>query len=215
MTENIKVKYLECVYRLIEEEGMEAVSIRRVAKEMGSNSATLYRHFDSVEHLICMAAVRYLEPYLNDIKESGALAKNPLQQNFKLWEKFCTYSFEKPEIFEMLFFGQYKDNLMDIMYEYYDIYKGGFIDLDAFSITFLFTSDIFERNYMFYRRAANQGLFSMEYAQMYSDLQVYAYHGMLLECITNHYTGADTERMIRKFIDYDNKLLSMILNKTE
>ena len=54
---------------------------------------------------------------------------------------------------------------MDIMYEYYDIYKNAFLELDAFSISFLFTADIFERNYVFCRRGTNQGILSQELAK--------------------------------------------------
>lgn len=203
---NIKKKYIDCVYELLETEGIEGISIRRVAKELNCNSASLYRYFDNVEYLICLASIKYLEPYLKDVKEYSSKIKNPLELNAKLWENYCRYSFKKPEIFEMLFFGQYKDSLMDIMYEYYDIYKDAFLELDAFSISFLFTADIFERNYVFYRRGANQGILSQELAKKLANMEVYMFHGMLCECKEKHYEGKDLENKVQEFVTYSKTL---------
>lgn len=199
MSGEIKKQYIDCVYKILETEGLQAVSIRRIAKEVGCNSATLYRYFNDVEQLICLTSIRYLDPYLEDIREASKTIRNPIELNQRLWTRLAVYAFHRPTVFEMLFFGQYKENLMDFMYEYYDIYTDGFQDLDGFSITFLFNGSIFERNYMFYRRAVGMGYLTQEAAKLISDVEVYMFHGMLLECKETQYSTAEIEQKVALF----------------
>lgn len=210
MSENIKKKFIDCVYHIIETEGVSAVSVRRVSREVGCNSAILYRQFQNMEHLICLASIKYLEPYLVDIATCTRKIRNPVELNYKLWESFCRYSFTNPEIFEMLFFGQFKDNLMDIMYDYFDIYQDQFSELDGFSVSFLFSSDIFERDYMFFRRGANMGYVSEAQTRNISRMEVYMYHGMLQECKENKYKGEELEQKIQEFLTYQKILAGLI-----
>ena len=47
------VKYfVDATIEIIEKEGYEAVTIRKVADIAGYNSATLYNYFDNLEHLL-------------------------------------------------------------------------------------------------------------------------------------------------------------------
>ena len=42
--------YIQKAHEIIQQEGIQAVSIRRIAKEMGCSSASLYRYFDNVQN---------------------------------------------------------------------------------------------------------------------------------------------------------------------
>ena len=59
------VKYfVDATIEIIEKEGYEAVTIRKVADIAGYNSATLYNYFDNLEHLLFFASMRYLQDYI-------------------------------------------------------------------------------------------------------------------------------------------------------
>ena len=52
--------YIQKAHEIIQQEGIQAVSIRRIAKEMGCSSASLYRYFDNVSELLYYAELRIL-----------------------------------------------------------------------------------------------------------------------------------------------------------
>ena len=64
----VKRKYIEAAYRLLERDGLEGVSIRKVADEIGCSSAALYRHFPDVNRLTAVASARFLRPYLDNAR---------------------------------------------------------------------------------------------------------------------------------------------------
>ena len=61
--------YIERAYEIIEREGVEAVSIRRMAREFGCSSTSMYRYFTNVEELIYYANIIFLDEYLQRLKE--------------------------------------------------------------------------------------------------------------------------------------------------
>ena len=209
MKQDVKKQYIEWVYKLLQTEGVSGVSIRRVANEVGCNSATLYRYFNDLEHLICIASVKYLEPYIEDIKNYSSTIINPVELNLKLWERFSFYAFHNADIFETIFFGSYSTNLMELMYEYYEIYASNFSGLDGFAVSFIFNSDIFERDYMFYRRAANMGYLSPDASRLLAQTGVYMFHGLLIECRKNDYSMEELDCKASEFISN----LTTIVNK--
>ena len=54
----------------MKEDDIDKISIRKIAKRAGYNSATIYYYFEDLEHLILFASIRYLREY------TSALAKN-------------------------------------------------------------------------------------------------------------------------------------------
>ena len=52
-----KRKYIEAAYELLERDGVQGVSIRKVAEEVGCSSAALYRHFPDIEKLVAVSSL--------------------------------------------------------------------------------------------------------------------------------------------------------------
>ena len=67
-----KQKFIKVTSEILQEEGREGVNIRRVASEAGCTSAVLYKHFDNLEHLIMLASIQFLEPYMRIMNEMSA-----------------------------------------------------------------------------------------------------------------------------------------------
>ena len=60
-------RFIEETYRIISTEGREALSIRRLARDMRCNSANIYRYFKDLDELVTYASLRYLTAYLGDV----------------------------------------------------------------------------------------------------------------------------------------------------
>lgn len=178
---NKKQQFINCAYEILQTEGVSQLSIRRLAKEMGCTSTVLYTYFDSVEHLITLTSVRYLEGYIADFKRITNEVHDPLELNIKLWERFTTYALEHVDVFELLFFGKYKESLVDIIYEYYEIFSQEFEDLDGLIVSVMFNGDLRERDYIMYRRAASMGYIDLQMASTLAQMDEYMFHGLLMD----------------------------------
>ena len=65
-----KRDYIKKTQEIILSEGREAASIRRIAKEMGCSSASLYRYFDNQAELIYYAELNQLSGYIKRLNEA-------------------------------------------------------------------------------------------------------------------------------------------------
>lgn len=198
---NKKQQFLNATYEILNKEGVLGVSIRRLAKEVGCTSTVIYRYFDNVEHLITMASVRYLEGYIADFKRYTKEIRDPLELNLMLWERFVSYALENVDVFEMLFFGTYKESLVDIIYEYYELFSEKFENMDGLIVSVVFNGNLRERDYIMYRRAASMGYMELDAAEKLSYMDVYMFHGLLMEYKFQKLGKEEIETNAKKFTD--------------
>lgn len=115
--------FIEATEEIIRSEGVEGVSINKVAKLAGYNSATIYNYFDSIDHLILYASMNYLKDYINDLnKEIDEKFDNALIIYKKIYKVFNKHSFKSPEIFYNMFFSKYSKYLDVIIQNYLQIF---------------------------------------------------------------------------------------------
>lgn len=60
--------FIEATLKIIEEEGAENLTIRKVSDLADYNSATLYNFFSSPDKLLAFSSLSYLKYYSNDLK---------------------------------------------------------------------------------------------------------------------------------------------------
>ena len=56
----IFARFINAAAEIMEEEGVESLTLRKVSGRAGYNSATLYNYFNDLEHLVACASVRWL-----------------------------------------------------------------------------------------------------------------------------------------------------------
>lgn len=111
--------FVECARQLIAEEGPSGISIRRIAERAGYHNSTIYFYFPDVEYLIALASVRAFEEYSRDLSQISSLEDGNPSVFYPVWESFCRAAFAQPLFFHAFFFGKYKDQLTDILNQYY------------------------------------------------------------------------------------------------
>jgi AcrR family transcriptional regulator len=88
--------------RLLDREGTEAVTMRRVAKAVGITPMAVYRHFADRDGLLnALADGGFLE--LAARVEGTALPKDPEKQLTAISNIFLDFALEKPRMFELMF----------------------------------------------------------------------------------------------------------------
>lgn len=115
--------FIDAANEIIDADGIDALSIRKVAEKAGYNSATLYNYFSNLKHLTYVSCIRYLREYADDLPFYLGNAPSPLDQYFRIWECFCIHAFDKPDIYELLFFGDLEEESFDHSFKsYYDVF---------------------------------------------------------------------------------------------
>lgn len=193
-----KIKYVRITGEILEKEGMEGVSIRKVAERAGCTSAVLYKHFENKEHLIMLASIRFLEPYINEFMELVERTDiSPLQMDLMLWKCFIHEAFKNQPYYALMFFSEQKDMLEECVYEYYQMFPEMQKRFDGFAASIIFSNNLQERELAHLRRASGAGLITMENARLLSKLSVAVFGGMFVQHSGDAHAAEECCQLIR------------------
>ena len=118
----VMMYFIEATQELILNEGIENLSIKKIADTAGYNTATIYNYFEDLEELILYSSIDYLKIYLKDLRNEIKSDMKAIEMYKTIYKVFVYHSFEKPEIFHTLFFGKYSYKLEKIIKKYYEIF---------------------------------------------------------------------------------------------
>lgn len=130
--DDIKVKriiriFINSTIDIIQNESLESVTVRSVAKKSGYNAATIYNYFDNNRQLIFFASLSFLEDYFKDIDHIiKSNDKEPMEQYIKLWEIFCQYSYQNPKIYYSIFGENIDENFKSMIEKYFKVFPENF-----------------------------------------------------------------------------------------
>ncbi len=194
-----KIKYVQITGDILEKEGIEGVTIRKVAEKAGCTSAVLYKHFENKEHLIMLASIKFLEPYIIEfMKQTVRKDITSVQMDLLLWKCFIYEAFKNKRYYELMFFSSQKDMLEEYVYEYYQMFPEVNRHFDGFAASIIFSNNLSEREFIRLRRAANAGLITTENALLLSRLTVAVFTGSFIQ-----YSGAEMTEADIKFATED------------
>ena len=197
-----KRKYIEAAYELLVRDGLDGVSIRKVADEVGCSSAALYRHFPDIDKLIAVASMRFFRDYIEDASVLSKVDLNPLELNLQLWECLAYYSFRNADVFENLFFGNADGSLYtEAAAEYFEQYPEDLVGLKDFMLDMFKNATISERDSILLNRAAEYGMLTNDAAAYLCKVDSYLYRGMLSDVRGRDLAEDDFRWVTREFMD--------------
>lgn len=176
-----KLDLIFAVHEMLKTTSPELIKIRDVAAAANCNSAIIYRHFDNLDHLILIASIKFLEDYLFDLQDVTRNNTDPLEVEITTWRIFAKYAFMHIEVFDLLFWGKYKENLGDSIYEYYKMFPEQWQHLNGLYTIVFFNNDLQERNRVILDQAANAGYFKPSDVPLLANLQCCFLHGMMMD----------------------------------
>ncbi|NMM65304.1 TetR/AcrR family transcriptional regulator [Clostridium sp. P21] len=180
--------FIEAAVHIMDEEGIEFVTIRKVSDLAGYNSATLYNYFESLDELILFASIRYLKEYTLNLKEYIKSAKNSLERYYKIWECFCRYSFSNPKIYNNIFFGNHSNSIFQIIKEYYSIFPEELGEHPEELMPMLLKSNLYERNLALLKILAADGYLKEGCLNDINEMTILLYQGMITKILNNEET---------------------------
>ena len=191
--------YIERAYEIIEREGVEAVSIRRMAREFGCSSTSMYRYFTNVEELIYYANIIFLDEYLQRLKEQESGWKDIWDRHFGIWEGYCRTAFDHPRAFNILFFSTTSKKLTNAIREFYEMFPERINIVSHYLQVMLQSTDLLERDMVMVRRCVEEGVIKPENAGKMNHMVCFLYKGYLKDILDYGIKKEEIEPRVRQF----------------
>lgn len=152
-----KKQFISTAYKIVQEEGVTALSIRRLGRALNCNTANLYRYFSSLEELTLYVALDNLQGYLNDISKLFQMENDCVSRYYGVWHCFCTHAFAHAHLFNLLFFSKHSSELYKIIPDYYAMFPNELEKIDS-SLQFIFLQGDFDyRDFLMLDEIVKQG----------------------------------------------------------
>ncbi|WP_066074173.1 TetR/AcrR family transcriptional regulator [Neobacillus soli] len=177
--------FVDATAEIIEEEGLEKVTIRKVADKAGYNSATIYQYFSEVSHLIFFASMKFLKSYTDEVAVYIEKGTNPVEKYLLAWECFCQHSFKQPQIFHAVFIMDLGDQPEKLLEDYYKIYPSDLVNIPEELKTTLFQRNVSKRGRSFLELALREGYIKEENVDAINELTILVWQGMLTNILNN------------------------------
>ncbi len=172
--------FITAADQIIQEEGIENATIRKIAKRAGYNSATIYNYFNDLEHLIFFTKISHLEIYKTRLYEEIPDNLDPLDELKKVFRIFVEETFKNPNDFYDLFFSKYSLQLNETVTLYHKIYPERLETENKRLKAMLSKNDIYKRNMALVDNCVENGYFpNKEDAERINELMILTYSGLL------------------------------------
>ncbi|MFT8319663.1 MAG: TetR/AcrR family transcriptional regulator [Bacillus sp. (in: firmicutes)] len=195
--------FIDATSEIIETEGIDKVTIRKVADKAGYNSATIYNYFSEVSHLIFFASMKFLKEYTEDVSVQMGKGKNSLEKYLLAWESFCKHSFRQPQIFHAIFIMDLGDNPENLLEHYYQLYPADLTNIDEHIKPILVERNLWKRGKSILELAQQEGLLKAENVEAVNEMTILIWQGMFTNVLNNRkkYTTAEAANVTLKYIN--------------
>lgn len=114
--------FIRTTRQIIDDEGISQVTIRKIAKASGYNSATIYLYFRDLDELMCLASLSYVEDLIRDWVEGLKTPRSTIDTYCFSWELFASYAFKQPEVYNHLFYYPHSRPFAETVHYYNELF---------------------------------------------------------------------------------------------
>ena len=198
--------FVNAASEILDKEGMEGLTLRKVAQKAGYNSATLYNYFHDLDHLIMYASMGYFHTYIEKLAVCIDRVRDPYQRFFSTWKFFCTSAFEYPHAFYNLFYGRYSGEVEEIIRGYYRVFPEKLAGMDETVRDMLFYGVLADRNMGLLRPLVEAGCLTEEQAPVFNEIMLSCFKELLMQKMSQG-DGLDNAALVDKQIGYIHAIL--------
>lgn len=201
------IKYfIETAYEIIECDGLESITIRKVAEKAGYNGATIYNYFENLNHLTFLASMLYMKEYTSNLFQYTKNCKNSLDTYLAVWDCYLYYSFKRPDIYHAIFFPVFTKNHEEYIKQFYELYPD---DINLHNPTIqnmLLTYNIHERDLSLLNDCVKEGFLSKDDVFTINDMFYLMYESMLVRVLRKNISPAKGKDTLNEYV---RKILSL------
>ncbi|ADK15839.1 MULTISPECIES: TetR/AcrR family transcriptional regulator [Clostridium] len=203
--------FIDAASKIMDEEGVQSITIRKVADMAGYNSATLYNYFENLDELILYASIRHLREYTFSLSQYINALHDNIDKYYEIWKYFCKYSFSNPEIYNNIFFVKHSNSISNIIEEYYSIFPEELGDHSENLLPMLLKSNLYERNLALLKIIADNGYLKPECLNDLNQMTILLYQGMLNKILNDEQTSS-VEECSETMLRYIKQLTTSFIN---
>lgn len=177
--------FIQATIKIIQEDSISAVTIRKVSNHAGYTSATLYNYFDNLSHLIFLANMTHLEDYNKKLFACISDCKNPIEIYMAVCKCFSIHAYENPEIFTHLFFSQEREKYDEYTKQYYDLYPEKQDTVYPKLLDNMFhINNLYNRSFIMLKQCIEENYIEEEKAKDFNDICL-RFNKTILEDVSN------------------------------
>ena len=192
--------YIKKTQEIILAEGREAASIRRIAKEMGCSSASLYRYFENQAELIYYAELNQLSGYIKRLNAAEKNWHNIWDRYVGIWDCYCREAFRNPDVYDLLFLKSENTKLNASITEYYEMFPEALGETNQFFMEMLKQKDFHARDYEICKKCIAEGALDPVAAIRLNRLACLLYEGYFKEVVDKGIREEEVDARVAQYI---------------
>ncbi len=102
--EELKLKFVTAGKQIIEKDGIASFSARKLAEIAGYSYTSIYNYYKSLDEYLWHVSISFIDDIEEHLKRLNPKPALCFEEFIKRIESYCVFFFEKPNIFEFLFF---------------------------------------------------------------------------------------------------------------
>lgn len=205
-----KADLVRAAYTLLAESKPQDLSIRAIAAAAGCTTGAVYRHFESVDHLLTVASVKFLEDYIVDLNDILANDEDPLGQHIEMWRSFGRQAFANVDVFDMMFWGVSEEVLSDAIFSYYQEFPDSWRKLSGFQVMVFFSSSLRERNLLTLNRCMAEHDLNQRTIEMINDMEICCFRGLMMEYRDCYREPGKSEEALARYMEMLDFMIVLI-----
>ncbi len=211
---NIRKSYfINAARKIIENEGIDAITARKVSQMAGYDASTLYNYFENLDHIIFLASISFIKDYTTTLQNNIKECNSYIERYIKIWDCFCHYSFERPEIYYRIFYSKLNSSLKNKIEEYYGIYPEELPNESKYLQDMLRHQNMYNRGITLLKPCVEEGSILIEDLDEINEIHILIYKGILSR-VMNKDLNSSVKDIKQTTMNYIIKSLYMYVDKS-
>lgn len=116
------IRFIEATEELIDEYGIDKVSVRKIAEKAGFHNSTIYLYFKDVNELILLASMKHFNEYSKALARLSRKNWDATENFYFVWRFFVESMLKDPKIYYNFFFGKHGQDFGRLFQRYYELF---------------------------------------------------------------------------------------------
>jgi AcrR family transcriptional regulator len=103
LKEETRTKILDAAYKIVKEEGWQALSMRKIADEIEYTAPIIYEYFSNKEAILAELNRKGFLYLAKEMESARDKHQNPTEQLEAMWMAYWNFAFKKKELYQLMF----------------------------------------------------------------------------------------------------------------
>lgn len=103
LKEETRTNILEAAYKIVKEEGWQALSMRKIADEIEYTAPIIYEYFSNKEAILAELNKKGYLYLAKEMEDAKARHQSPAEQLEAMWMAYWNFAFKKKELYQLMF----------------------------------------------------------------------------------------------------------------